>query len=124
MPRKKNTEKKASKRKIEFSDGKNSKAENESIETILGFKEKNHFGTTNVKEFEDKLETLSMSELQAMAVTASVFPSGTKVSLKNKLKKAFNQYLSLNGRTAVPRESNSIDLDSDAAKKFLEIMNG
>ena len=60
-----------------------------------------------------------------MAVAASIFPSGTKASLKNKIKKAFTQYVDNNGRTPLPKVSgSSIGQNSDAAKKFIEIMNG
>ena len=98
---------------------------NAPIDELLGFQQKNHFGTTNAAAFENSLENMTLSELQAMAVNASVFPSGTKMSLKNKLKKAFKQFMALNGRTPVPQATKaSIDPNSEAAKKFLEIMNG
>ena len=126
MPRKrKESNQKDINKKVQFSDGKSKKEKNPPIEELLGFKQQNHFGTTNASEFDAKLETMGLSELQTMAVNASVFPSGTKVSLKNKLKKAFKQFLALNGRTPVPQASKAaIDPNSDAAKKFLEIMNG
>lgn len=111
--------------KVEFSDGKKTQAKDPDINDLLGFKEKNHFGSSNAAELEDKLESFNLAELQAMAVSASIFPSGTKLSLKNKIKKAFKQYLAHNGRTPIPRKSeSSLGPDSDAAKKFIEIMNG
>lgn len=121
MPRKR----KQTKNQVEFSDGKAKDTKQPDINDLLGFKEKNHFGTSNAAELDEKLESSSLSELQAMAVTASIFPSGTKLSLKNKIKKAFKQYISSKGRTPVPRKSETIlSQNSDAAKKFIEIMNG
>lgn len=120
MPRKR----KQIKNQVEFSDGKAKNGKDPSINDLLGFKEKNHFGTSDAAELETKLENSTISELQAMAVNASIFPSGTKLSLKNKLKKAFQQYIASNGRTPVPRQSESVlTQDSDAAKEFLKIMN-
>lgn len=121
MPRKR----KQIKNQVEFSDGKAKDTKQPDINDLLGFKEKNHFGTSNAAELDEKLESSSLSELQAMAVTASIFPSGTKLSLKNKIKKAFKQYISSKGRTPVPRKSETIlSQNSDVAKKFIEIMNG
>jgi hypothetical protein len=121
MPRKR----KQTKNQIEFSDGKAKDTKQPDINDLLGFKQKNHFGTSSADELDKKLESSSLSELQAMAVTASIFPSGTKLSLKNKIKKAFKQFVAANGRTPTPRKSESIlSPNSDAAKKFIEIMNG
>lgn len=121
MPRKR----KQTKNQVEFSDGKVKDAKQPDINDLLGFKEKNHFGTSDATELDKKLESYSLSELQAIAVTASIFPSGTKLSLKNKIRKAFKQYMSSKGRTPVPRKSESIlSPDSDVAKKFIQIMNG
>jgi len=122
MPRKS----KIKKKEIEFSDGKSKENVNPDINDILGFKEKNHFGTSDASQFEQNLEAMSLSELQSMAVSASIFPSGTKVSLKNKLKKAFKQMIAHKGRTPVPRPGpkSIFSPDSEAAKKFIEIMNG
>lgn len=127
MPRKRKVNKKVKEKKIEFADGKDQSAEerNESIESIVGFTVKNNFGAATESEFEDKINLLSMSDLQALAVTNGVFPSGTKAMLKNKLKKAFAEYAAYNGRTPTPQPSSPImDPKSEEAKKFLDIMNG
>lgn len=129
MPRKRTVKKevkKTSKKKVEFADGKdNSSKEKESIESLMGFKVKSSYGATSEEEFEQKINLMSMSDLQALAVTNGVFPSGTKAMLKNKLKKAFAEYVSYNGRTPTPRPSQPImDPNSQAAKDFLNIING
>ena len=129
MPRKRKINKKVkeNKKAIEFADGKDQSTEEqgESIESIVGFAVKNGFGSTTEAEFESKINLLSISDLQALAVTNGVFPSGTKAMLKNKLKKAFAEYVAYNGRTPTPRPSQPImDPESKAAKRFLDIMNG
>jgi hypothetical protein len=116
--------KKVSKKKVEFADGKDVSKE-ESIESLVGFKFKGSYGASTEREFEDKINLLSMSDLQALAVTNGVFPSGTKAMLKNKLKKAFAEYSAYDGRTPTPRETQPIiDSQSKEAKAFLDIMNG
>lgn len=128
MPRKRKVNKKVKEsKKIEFADGKDQSAEaqSESIESIVGFAVKNGFGSATEAEFENKINLLSVSDLQALAVTNGVFPSGTKAMLKNKLKKAFAEYVAYNGRTPTARPTQPImDPDSKAAKRFLDIMNG
>ncbi len=127
MPRKRKVNKKVTEKKVEFADGKDQAAgnNNESIESLMGFKVKNGFGASTEAEFEDNINRLSISDLQALAVTNGVFPSGTKAMLKNKLKKAFAEYNAFNGRTPTARPSKPImDPGSKAAKNFLDIMNG
>ena len=111
MPRKRKVTKKevqkVSKKKVEFADGKDSSKE-ENIESLIGFKVKGSYGASTEQEFEDKINLMSMSDLQALAVTNGVFPSGTKAMLKNKLKKAFAEYNAFDGRTPTPRETQQI----------------
>ena len=124
MPRKRKVKKE---NKIEFADGKDqtAKNKNESVESLMGFKVKNGFGAENEAEFEEKINRLSISDLQALAVTNGVFPSGTKAMLKNKLKKSFTEYMAFSGRTPVPGPTAPImDPESEAAKRFLKTMNG
>lgn len=128
MPRKRKVTKKevqkVSKKKVEFADGKDSSKE-DNIESLMGFKVKGSYGASTEEEFENKINLMSMSDLQALAVTNGVFPSGTKAMLKNKLKKAFAEYNAYDGRTPTPRPSQPImDPKSQAAKDFLNIMNG
>ena len=128
MPRKRKVTKKetqkVSKKKVEFADGKDVSKE-ENIESLIGFKVKSSYGASTEEEFEDKINLMSMSDLQALAVTNGVFPSGTKAMLKNKLKKSFAEYLAYNGRTPTQGTTNPImDPESKAAKEFLKIMNG
>ena len=128
MPRKRKVVKKevqkVSKKKIEFADGKDISKE-ENIESLVGFQVKGSYGVSTAQEFEDKINLMSLSDLQALAVTNGVFPSGTKAMLKNKLKKAFAEYSAYNGRTPTQGVTTPImDPESKAAKEFMRIMNG
>lgn len=128
MPRKRKVTKKevqkVSKKKVEFADGKDSSKE-ENIESHMGFKVKANYGASTEQEFESKINLMSMSDLQALAVSNGVFPSGTKAMLKNKLKKAFAEYTAYQGRTPTQGVTTPImDPESKSAKEFLRILNG
>lgn len=80
----------------EFADGKNHIAEEaqhaRSLESILSRKTKNPLEAESLEDFEDTLASMQLSQMQELAVKAGVFPSGTKLTLKNKLIKAYRQY--------------------------------
>jgi hypothetical protein len=125
MVQKRKVTKKA--KKVEFADGKDQsvKDNKENIESLMGFKIKNNYGASTAEEFQEKIDRISISDLQALAVSNGVFPSGTKAMLKNKLKKAFSEYLMFAGRTPTQGHTRPImDPEGQAAKDFLRIMNG
>lgn len=119
MPKKKTT-KKTSKKKIEYADGKNEAQPKRSVEDILGIHEKNKFGVKSEAEFNEKLNNMGINEMQELAVTVGIFPSGTKPMLKNKLNKAFGEYMLASGRVVGPKTTQP---NPETAKKFASIMN-
>lgn len=60
------------------------------LENLLRPNIENPFGTDNQEKFEEDLANMNLTDLQSLAVSAGVFPSGNKTTLKNKLKKEFN----------------------------------
>lgn len=140
MPRKKqitaSTTKKATKtrktklakQEIEFAHGKIEDEHKLSmdIEGILS-PPKNPFGAKTTEDLEEKLEGLNLRQLQEMAVKASVFPSGNKTSLKNKLKKEFASKFGSKdsgGRYQNTVEKPIVEHDSKLAKDIIDILNG
>ena len=133
MPRKKTQKKSAAKSKkpsklpIEFADGKDHLVEEskeaKNLEQILAGNKDNPFRTSNASEFESTLEEMNLTEMQELAVKAGVFPSGTKMTLKGKLKKAFKQY-SLGSASVVQVTKPILDPKSDAGKAFLRLSEG
>lgn len=99
MARKKTTKKStASKnnKKLEnlnYTDGVDSKTKDidkiKNLESLLGVKSSNAYGTRDRDVFEGQLTDMTMTDLQTLAVRVGVFPSGTRSSLKNKLLKQF-----------------------------------
>jgi len=123
MARKKKT---TLKKEMEYSDGKDhleaETAEAKNLEDLLGFPETNPFGVSSAEDFDEKIEELSLTELQEMAVNAGVFPSGTKALLKNKLRKSFGQYTHGGSRKVVQITKPIVDPESKQGKALLRLM--
>lgn len=116
MPRKRKTT------KLQYADGKSEEQEKQSVEDILGIQQKNHFQATSDAEFDAKLKEMTVQEMQEMAVNAGVFPSGTKPMLRNKLKKAFAEYMLTSGKI-VAQKTKSPHPESSLQQKVMTIMN-
>ena len=121
MARKKTTKKSKT---MEYSDGKDhlqeAVKEAQSLEDMLGARQKNPFGASEASEFETNLDSMQLTELQELAVNAGVFPSGTKLTLKNKLKKAFRQYTHGGSSKIVQISKPIVDPESEQGKALLK----
>lgn len=75
-------------------DGKQALCQNQDelrgLEEILNPK-KPKFATGSVADFKQKISTMNLVDLQSLAVTAAIFPSGNRAVLKTKLIKEFNK---------------------------------
>ena len=124
MARKKTT--KVKQKKMEYSDGKDHLseeiAEAKSLEDMLGFNTRNPFGVSDAADFEKSLESMQLTELQEMAVNAGVFPSGTKLNLKNKLMKAFKQFTNGGSSKIVQVTKPIVDPESEKGKALLKLI--
>lgn len=117
---------KSKKKNIEYSDGKNHIAEEaqeaRNLEQIIGRKQKSPFQQENFADFQQSIDSMQLSQLQELAVKAGVFPSGTKLTLKNKLIKAYKQ--SKQGLGNVVQITKPIvEPGSDKEKELLNIIN-
>lgn len=125
-PRKVAAKRKPAKKEIEFADGKNHLAEEakeaQSLEKILGFPQKSPFQQNTASEFEAFISGMSLTELQELAVKAEVFPSGTKLNLKNKLIKAYSQYSQGGASKVVQVTKPIIDPESKQGKDLLKLI--
>ena len=68
------------------------------LEELLGIPKINPFKTNDKKVFQEMLQDMNLTDLQAFAVKVGVFPSGNKTVLKNKIKRAFDSSLYGKGR--------------------------
>lgn len=60
------------------------------LEEMLNPK-KPKFATGSIEDFKQKISTMNLVDLQSMAVSAAIFPSGNRAVLKNKLIKEFTK---------------------------------
>ena len=98
-------------------------ARQKSIESILQTRTAGPFEAESISDFKDNLEGMTLTEMQELAVKAGVFPSGTKITLKSKLVKAFSQHSQ--GSTNVVQVTRPIvDPDSEQGKAFLRLTKG
>lgn len=131
MPRKKNTttKKPAAKRKtktekeMQYADGKNHDLQKaKDIEDLISVNRKDPFRTLDGSDFEESLSSMSFSDMQEFAVSAGIFPSGTKTTLKNKILKEYRAKATgakRSGQVTKP----SIDPKSQQAKDLLRLLN-
>lgn len=114
---------------LEFMDGKNHDEDNhqlaKDIEDLL-MPDTNPFGTNSMEDLESMLEGMNLRQVQEVAVKASVFPSGNKTSLKNKIKKEFKmKYLTKDGgRRNYATSENPVVKDKVLAEEISNILNG
>ena len=128
---KKKTTKKANKKPIEDMEMADGRVEDKhklstDIEAILSMRGNNPFGTIDTEEFDEKVGEMNLSQMQELAVKASVFPSGNRTTLKNKLKREFKTKFGVD--TDAPRfmsqtERPILDPDSAKAKEIMDILN-
>jgi len=59
------------------------------LEELLDVKQTNPFGTQDSRILEENLSEMNLSDMQALAVRAGIFPNGNQTILKQKLLKAF-----------------------------------
>lgn len=118
--------KKTSKKIQEFSDGKNHIQEEasyaRSLEHMIGRKQKNAFATNTIEEFEASLANMQLAQMQELAVSAGVFPSGTKVTLKSKLIKAYKQQAQ-GALKSIQVTKPMVEPGSQKEKDILKILN-
>lgn len=59
------------------------------LEEILGIKKMNPFGTSNIDIFREKLNEMTMIDLQHMCEKVGIFGSGSRQQIKEKLLREF-----------------------------------
>jgi len=91
------------------------------LEKVLGIKKMNPFKTTDARILEERMSSMNLTDLQALAVKAGVFPSGNTTVLKNKLRKAFK---ALGGSATVQlTERPFVDPNDPKNKHIVDLYN-
>tara|TARA_A100000164_G_C21582123_1_gene618987 strand:- start:267 stop:680 length:414 start_codon:yes stop_codon:yes gene_type:complete len=136
MPRKKTTttkktiakkpaakRKPAPKKEMQYADGKDHELKKaRDIEDLISVDRKNPFRTADGSDFETSIASMSLSDMQELAVSAGIFPSGTKATLRNKILKEYRAKeigQKRSGQVTKP----SMDPSSDRAKDLIRLLN-
>tara|TARA_B100000424_G_scaffold47436_2_gene33007 strand:+ start:11340 stop:11747 length:408 start_codon:yes stop_codon:yes gene_type:complete len=75
--------------KLSLMDGKLEIDKVRELEELLGVDQTNVFKTNDLDVFKDDLSEMTLTDMQALAVEAGVFPAGNRSALKQKLLKEF-----------------------------------
>jgi|TARA_R110000824_G_scaffold246777_1_gene435938 hypothetical protein len=95
-----------------------------SLESMLGIKQSNPYGTTSIEVFDRDMAEMNMSDLQALAVRVGVFPSGTKATLKKKLQKQFSaDNRSGLGTAMISQNQKKLDPNDPKQAETIRLMN-
>lgn len=123
--KRKPAKKKTTKKPMQYADGRatdNRKDVAKTVEELMGVKSRNPFHVASGESFEEAVTSMSLSQLQEIAVNAGVFPSGSKATLKNKLLKEYENRT--HGRYGSSSQTKPIvDPASQKAKDILRIIN-
>ena len=122
---KRKTTKKTTNKPMQYADGKiadNRQDLAKTVEELMAVKNRDPFKLASGESFDKAVASMSLSQLQEIAVEAGVFPSGTKTTLKNKLMKEYENRT--HGRYGASSQTKPIvDPNSQKAKDILRIIN-
>jgi len=94
------------------------------LETALGIKEVNAFGTANRKVFEENLDNMSLIDIQNFARKLKVETSGQKAAIKTRLLRAFDTQNIQNRGYFSPQPQNKELFTKEQKEKLQKILNG
>ena len=132
MKTKKNTSKKAPAKKsatgsekdvstLLVADGKNDIENIKNLEDLLGVKQSNPFRTTSTAVLEERMGEMTLTDLQTFAIRVGILPSGNKLSLKNKIKRAFKSHAGAGAGYNIAYHRPLVDPSSKEAADILRI---
>jgi len=79
------------------------------LERILGIKQINPFGTYDLNIFKEKLNEMTLVDMQHLCEKIGIFASGSRLQIKEKLLRQFK--IASRGSVAMTSESPSLTLD-------------
>jgi hypothetical protein len=92
------------------------------LEQIMGLQKMSPFKTNDPEAFEEMLEDMNLTDLQAMAVKVGIFPSGNKTVLKNKIKRSFKASLTGQGSVTLMGKPLELDPNNPTHKEVLDYL--
>lgn len=109
--------------KLQVADGKSELDQIKDLEDLLGVKQANPFRTTSKAVLEERMGEMTLTDLQTMAIQVGILPSGNKLTLKNKIVRAFKSHAGAGAGYNIGFQKPLVDPSSDAAAEILRISN-
>lgn len=115
------TKKKDKVENLQVADGKNDIEKIKNLEDLLGVKQTNPFGTTNKEVLEERMNEMTLTDLQTFAIKIGILPSGNKLSLKNKILRSFKSHAGAGSGYNIGYNQPLVDPSSKQAEEILKI---
>lgn len=109
-------------RDLQYGDGKATLEDFKALDKLLCAKQSNAFGTLSEEVFQEKIGIMNLSDMQSLAVSVGVHPSGNRTTLKNKLLREFRAKVGGKGnRIQVTKPI--VDPNSERGKRIAKMMS-
>tara|TARA_B100000519_G_C14206818_1_gene420743 strand:- start:968 stop:1408 length:441 start_codon:yes stop_codon:yes gene_type:complete len=110
---------------MQVADGKDSLAQSieevKDLEQLLGVQQSNPFRTTSEAVLTERMNEMTLTDLQGLAINVGILPSGNKLSLKTKIMKAFKSHGGAGAGYNIGFQRPLVDPSSSAAEDILKI---
>jgi len=110
---------------MQVADGKDSMAQSieevKDLEQLLGVQQTNPFRTTSAAVLTERMNEMTLTDLQSMAIGVGILPSGNKLNLKTKIMKAFKSHGGAGAGYNIGFQKPLVDPSSKAAEDILKI---
>ena len=94
------------------------------LETVLGIKDVNIFGTANRKIFEENLEAMTLIQIQDFAKKVKIDSSGSVSAIKTRLLRQFDTQNVQSRGYFSPQPQNKDVLSKQQREEMMKILNG
>jgi len=112
---------------FDVADGKDRDSEKlqklKDLEALLGMDTMNPFGTLNREIFAERVDEMTLADLQSLAMRVGYPPSRDRLSLKSGLKKEFSDFLKKHGSGAYSQQEPIIDPSSPNYDSIVKLFN-
>ncbi len=110
---------------LQVADGKDTMAQSidevKDLEQLLGVQQSNPFRTTSEAVLTERMNEMTLTDLQALAINVGILPSGNKLGLKTKIMKAFKSHGGAGAGYNIGYQRPLVDPSSQAAEDILKI---
>jgi len=110
---------------MQVADGKDSMAQSidevKDLEQLLGVQQSNPFRTTSEAVLTERMNEMTLTDLQGLAINVGILPSGNKLNLKTKIMKAFKSHGGAGAGYNIGFQRPLVDPGSKAADDILKI---